>query len=42
MKYSWEKVCLVCSPKEDDSHHCLISTKDNSSSENLSQLPAIG
>lgn len=36
-----EKVCLVCSPEENNSHHCQVSTKYNASSENLSQLPAI-
>jgi hypothetical protein len=36
-----EKVCLICSPEEDDSHHCQVSTKHNSSCENLGQLPAV-
>ena len=36
-----KKVCLICRPEENDSHNGQVSTKNDSSSKNLCQLPAI-
>lgn len=36
-----KEICLVCCPKENDSHHCQVATKDNSSCKDLCQLPGI-
>ena len=36
-----EEVCFVCSPKENDCHHCQVTAKNNASCKNLSQLPAV-